>query len=451
MRVSFHGAAGCVTGSKFLVEAQGERVLVDCGLFQGLKNLRERNWQAPPFDARELSAVLLTHAHIDHSGYLPRIVRDGFSGPVYVTQGTRELCEVMLRDAARLQEEDAELANAGGYSKHHPALPLYDAQDAEKALGLMRSVPFDQELAVGGFRARYSYAGHILGAASIELERDGLRALFSGDLGRYEDLLMFPPKAPAAPDWVVLESTYGDRLHPALDPLAELEEAITPTLAAGGVVLIASFAVGRAQTLLYALHQLFEQRRLPRVPVHLDSPMAREATQIFKNNPDLHRLDAAGAREVAALALYARSPADSKAINREDGPRIVISASGMLSGGRVLHHLKVYGPNPQNLILLPGYQAPGTRGAELAAGAKEVKVHGRWLPILAKVRQLQLLSAHADQAELLKWLGSAQRPPRGVILTHGEPAAADALRRRIADGFAGTVRVAELGETIELS
>ncbi len=451
MRVTFHGAAGCVTGSKYLVEAGGERLLVDCGLFQGLKNLRERNWKPLPFEAAGVSAVLLTHAHVDHSGYLPRLVREGFSGPVYATPSTRALCEVLLPDAARLQEEDAELANREGFSKHHPALPLYDTQDAQKALALMRPVDFARTFDVAGFRARFTYAGHILGAASVELERNGLRVLFSGDLGRSEDLLMYPPQKPGAPDWVVLESTYGDRLHPELDPLEELAAAIEPTLKAGGVVLIASFAVGRAQTLLYALHQLFEQRRLPRVPVHVDSPMATEATAIFKNHPEQHRLDARQAREVCALARYARSAADSKAINREEGPRIILSASGMLSGGRVLHHLKVYGPHGRNLILLPGFQAPGTRGADLVAGAREVRVHGRWLPVLAQVKQLQLFSAHADQGELLAWLAGAERAPRGVILTHGEPAAADALRRRIAPDFAGSVHVAELGETIELS
>lgn len=451
MQVTFHGAAGCVTGSKYLVEGGGERVLVDCGLFQGLKNLRERNWKDPAFDPRSLGAVLLTHAHIDHSGYLPRLVRLGFDGPVYATHGTRELCEVMLPDAARLQEEDAELANREGFSKHHPALPLYDGEDAAKALALMRDAAFDQELGVGGFRARFSYAGHILGAASIELEQGGTRVLFSGDLGRSDDFLMYPPKPPRSPDWIVMESTYGDRQHPDVDALGELADAIGPTLEGGGVVLVASFAVGRAQTLLYALQRLFEQRRLPRVPVHIDSPMAREATKIFKDNPALHRLDGEQARAVCAVASYARTPAESKAINQAAGPRIVISASGMLTGGRVLHHLKVYGPHERNLIVLPGFQAPGTRGADLVSGARELRVHGRWLPILATVRQLQLFSAHADQAELLAWLAAAERPPRGVFLSHGEPAAADALRRRIAADFEGVVHVAELGETIELA
>ena len=450
MRVTFHGAAGCVTGSKFLVEAGGERVLVDCGLFQGLKNLRTRNWRALPFDPRDLSAVLLTHAHIDHSGYLPRIAREGYSGPVYATRGTRELCNVLLPDAARLQEEDAELANREGFSKHHPAEPLYDSADAEKALSLFRPVEFDREITVAGFRARFSYAGHILGAASVELEHDGVRVLFSGDLGRSDDALMYPPKPPRSPDFIVMESTYGDRLHPQVDAFEDLAATLAPTLDRGGVVLIASFAVGRAQTLLYALHQLFERGRLPRVPVHIDSPMARAATKIFKDNSELHRLDADEAREVCAIANYARTPAESKAINQESGARIVISASGMLTGGRVLHHLKVYGPHAENLIVLPGFQAPGTRGAALASGATEVKVHGRWLPIGARVHQLDAFSAHAAQRELLGCLAAAERPPRGVILVHGEAAAADALRLRIAADFAGEVHVAELGEAVEL-
>ena len=450
MRITFHGAAGCVTGSRFLVQSGATRLLIDCGLFQGYKVLRERNWSLSPFDPRGLDAVLLTHAHVDHSGYLPALVRDGFRGPIHATAATCDLAAILLPDSGRIHEEDARYANARGFSKHEPAEPLYTERDARACLGSFRSVELHREITVGPFRARYQDAGHILGAASIELEADGVRVLFSGDLGRDDDLLRPPPEPPGDPDWVVMEATYGDRLHPAVDPLEALAEPIGRALARGGSVLIPAFAVGRTQAILYALHELFARGGLPRVPVHVDSPMAREVTGLYREHAGGHRLSEVEAERMVAVARYATSVADSKAIDRAEAPQIVISASGMLSGGRVLHHLKVFGPEPRNLILLPGFQAPGTRGAALAAGAREVKVHGRYLPVEAEVIQLGLFSAHADQAGLLAWLGRCARPPRGVLLVHGEPPALEALRVRVAEDLGYPVRVADHGASVEL-
>lgn len=451
MRLTFHGAAGCVTGSRFLLEGAAARVLVDCGLFQGFKVLRERNWARTPFDPASLDAVVLTHAHVDHSGFLPALVRDGFRGDVITTHATRDLCAILLPDSGRIQEEDARRANAEGYSKHRPALPLYTEQDAHAALERFRCVGLGEAIDAGGLTARFRDAGHILGAASVELEGEGTRVLFSGDLGRDDDLLMTAPAPPGSPDWVVLESTYGDRLHGDADPLRAIADPIRRALERGGVVLVPAFAVGRTQAMLYALHELFERGELPRVPVHVDSPMAGSVTELYRAHLAEHRLDADSCAAVCDVASYARTVDESKAIDRASGPRIVVSASGMLTGGRVLHHLRVFGPHPRNLILVPGFAAPGTRAADLAAGAERVKVHGRWLDVRAEVVQLSNLSAHADQAGLLAWLGRCERPPRGVFLVHGEPAALEALRVRVRDDLRLPVRVADHRDQVDLA
>jgi len=451
MRVTFAGAAGCVTGSRFLVQSGGARLLVDCGLFQGYKVLRERNWRRPPFDPASLDAVLLTHAHIDHSGYLPALVRDGFRGPIFATSATRDLCSILLPDSAHIQEEDARYANRYGFSKHTPALPLYTVEDAQKVRGRFRPVERGGEVDVGELSARFSEAGHILGASSIAIGDGTTKVLFSGDLGRENDLLMRPPAAPQDADWIVMESTYGDRTHLRVDPLEAIADPLRRCIERGGVALVPAFAVGRIQALFYALYQLFESGRLPRVPLHADSPMAREVTALFREHTDEHALSSDLCHRVCTLASFARSVEESKELDRSGGPRIIVSASGMLTGGRVLHHLKVFAPHEKNMILLPGFQAPGTRGAALADGAEEVKVHGSQVPVRAEVVQLSILSAHADQAELLGWLGSARRPPRGVFLVHGEPAALDTLRRRVAADLGLPVRVADHAQTVELS
>jgi metallo-beta-lactamase family protein len=451
VKLSFLGAAGTVTGSKYLLEASGTRILVDCGLYQGVKQLRLRNWAEPPVQPASVDAVLLTHAHLDHSGYLPAFVRDGFRGPVFCSEPTRDLCGILLPDAAYLQEEDAAYANRKGFSKHHPALPLYTKGDAAAAITRLMPIGFDAWREIGPFRFRLQTAGHILGAASIAVEHGGRRLLFSGDLGRADDLLMRPPAAPGDPDWIVVESTYGDRLHPRVDPFETLASIVTRTSSRGGILLIPCFAVGRAQTLLYCLHEIFRRQLAREVPVYVNSPMATDVTQLFLRFAAQHRLGASLAASVCDLARYVRSQEESRALVARDSPCVVLSASGMASGGRVLHHLRALAPDPRHTLLFPGFQAPGTRGDAICRGAQQVKIHGAWVPIGAEVIQLDVFSAHADQAGLLAWLRSCGRPPRQVFVTHGEPAPADALRQRVKDEIGCPAHVPEHRESIDLA
>jgi metallo-beta-lactamase family protein len=451
LKLTFLGAAGTVTGSKYLLEAGSDRILVDCGVYQGVKQLRLRNWKPLPIEPNSLDAVILSHAHIDHSGFLPALVRDGFAGPAYATPSTRELCQILLPDAGHLQEEDARYANRKGFSKHHPALALYGEEDAENALSSLAAISFDEWREVGSFRFRFRPAGHILGAASVEVEHAGQRVLFSGDLGRSDDLLMNPPAPPGDPDWVVIESTYGDRLHPKADPFSALATVLTRTLDRGGVLLVPSFAVGRAQTLLYCFHEIFERGLAKRVPVYVDSPMATDVTAIFRRSCDFHRLSDPVCETVCDVARYTRSPEESKQLTARSDQAVVISASGMASGGRVLHHLKARGPDKRHTILFAGFQAPGTRGDALVRGAKSVKIHGRQIPIDAEVVQLDIFSAHADQKGLLGWLGECAKAPRRVFVTHGEPVPADTLRREIQDTLGYPACVPEYLESVELS
>lgn len=451
MELEFLGATGTVTGSRYLLRAGGARVLVDCGLFQGLKHLRLRN--RAPFPAADagFDAVVLTHAHLDHSGYLPLLARNGYAGPVYCTPATAELCGILLPDSGHLQEEEAEYANRRGYSKHHPALPLYTRADAERSLELLRPVPFDVDTPVApGVSLRFSRAGHILGAASARLSAHGRAVLFSGDLGRPSDPVLLPPAPPQAADYLVVESTYGDRRHPTEDPRAALAAVVRRTVARGGVVVIPSFAVGRAQTLLVLLSALRSEGAIPSVPVFLDSPMAADATRILLRYPDEHRLGAAECAAAKDSVTIVRDVEGSKAIDRRRGPMIVISASGMATGGRVLFHLERFAPEPRNTILLVGYQAAGTRGEALQAGARELKMHGGYVPVRAEVVMLEGLSAHADADEIVAWLRRAPAPPRRVFVTHGEPAAADALRGRIEEELRWPASVPRDGEAVRL-
>lgn len=447
MRVTFLGAAGAVTGSKYLLELGSGRVLVDCGLFQGVKRLRERNWQPLPFDPRSLDAVLLTHAHIDHSGYLPVLAREGYRGPVYCTEASRRLLSLVLPDAARLQEEEAEFANRHGFSKHSPARPLYTEADAHAALALLHPVPLHADVAVcAGARASYSRAGHLLGAASIRIEANGESILFSGDLGRMHDPLMRAPDPPAAADWVVIESTYGDRLHSNVDAESELAAPLDRALARGGVVIVPTFAIGRAQLLLHLIARLHGRGAIPDVPVYLNSPMAEDATPLYQEYPDQHRLSTAELAAMSRVAHFVNSVEESKALNTRSGPMIILSASGMASGGRVLHHLKAFAPDARTLILFTGYQAAGTRGAALLGGADAIKIHGEWVTVRAEVMQLHGTSSHGDYRELVAWLAGSPRPPRRVFVTHGEPAAADALRHHLRRALDIDVTVPEQGE-----
>ena len=449
VHIRFLGGTGTVTGSKYLVEHDGQSVLVDCGLFQGYKQLRLRNRDPLPVLPNRIGAVLLTHAHLDHSGYLPLLAREGFSGPVWCTPATRDLAAILLPDSGHIQEADADFANRKGFSKHAVALPLYTEEDALRSLKLLRTAPMHHAFEpVRGWTARFQPAGHILGASSLLLEVGGRRLLFSGDLGRPDDMLMLPPDPAPAADVVVCESTYGDRVHPHEDLLAELAPALQRASARGGTAVVPVFAVGRAQALLHAIAQLKARGDLPHsLPVYLDSPMAIHSTELFARHLGEHRLNAAQCRDMAVAARMARSTEESKAIARQHGPKVILAASGMATGGRVLHHLALYLGDHRNMVLLTGYQAPGTRGATLAAGGPTVRMHGQDVAVRAEVVQLASASAHADANQLMAWLRSMPTPPHRVFVTHGDPGASDALRQRIERELRWHAMVPEHGST----
>jgi metallo-beta-lactamase family protein len=433
MRLGFYGAAGTVTGSKFLIETEHSRLLVDCGLFQGLKELRLLNWEPTPFDPRSIDAVVLTHAHIDHSGYLPRLVKAGFGGPIYCTNPTADLVEILLLDAAKLQEEDAEYANRKGFSKHHPALPLYDARDVQRTLRLLKAVNSRGQTEAAGFAVRFYDAGHILGSSFLGISEpaSGHRFVFSGDLGRYNAPMQADPAPLPDCDTLVLEATYGDRNHPDEPMEDQVARAIMPALAAQGIVLIPAFAVARAQLLLLLIRRLMDAGRLPRVPVHLDSPMATDVTRLYRRYAEPEGLEMERHDLFGPWLTLHRSVEESKRLNGLQGPRIIIASSGMMTGGRVLHHLQRLLPDSRNLVVLAGYQAAGTRGRKLAEGARFVRVHGGDVPVRARLAQIDGLSAHADARDLVRWVGTASTPPRSVFLVHGEPAATAALGGRL--------------------
>jgi len=444
MRLTFMGAAGTVTGSKYLLEHGGRRMLVDCGLFQGLKQLRLRNWERFPVPPEGIDSVVLTHAHIDHSGYLPALAKQGFKGRVFATEATRDLAALMLPDSGHLQEEDAFYANRHGFSRHHPALPLYTEEDARAVLKQFEPRKWGEAFEpIPGVALRFSPAGHILGAASAHAAWDEGSVLFSGDLGRNEDILMRPPDPPPAADYVVIESTYGDRRHEQEEPATLLAETIHRTAARGGIVVIPAFAVGRAQALLYLVANLKRDKRIPDLPVFLNSPMAADATAIYHKHRTEHRLDAGQCERMCHAARIVNSVEESLKLNEMRMPAVIISASGMATGGRVVHHLKAFAPDHRNTILLAGYQAAGTRGAALAGGAREIKIHGNYVPVRAEVVSLGSLSAHADRGELLDWIGRLPRAPKRVFVTHGEPSAADSLRQAIEEKHGWPVTVAE--------
>lgn len=451
-RLSFLGATGTVTGSRYLIETDTHRVLIDCGMFQGYKQLRLRNWAAPPFDPASIDAVVLTHAHLDHSGYLPRLATLGYSGPVYATPSTCELCMILLPDAGHIQEEDAKRADTHGYSKHHPALPLYTETDAMQSLELLRPLAFDQEFEiVPGVSVRLQRAGHLLGAASVLVTTGGHSVLFSGDLGRPHDPIMLPPVPPAAADLMVVESTYGNRRHRQTPPDDELAPIISEVAGRGGVVVIPTFAVGRAQALLLMLGRLRSAGRIPRsLPIFLDSPMAIDATNLYLDHQSEHRLNAADCALIRDTASLVRTRDESRAVMQRHGPMVILAASGMATGGRVLHHLKSFASDARNAIVLSGYQAGGTRGAAIARGDRSVRIHGMEVPIRAAVHQLESASAHADADEVLAWMKSAPRAPERVYITHGEPDAADALRARIEHELGWRAEVPEFRDSVEL-
>jgi metallo-beta-lactamase family protein len=432
LTLAFLGGAGTVTGSKYLLETDGERILVDCGLFQGLKQLRLRNWAPFPVEPHSIGAIVLTHAHLDHSGYLPAIVRDGYAGRIYCSAASEEFCGILLPDSGHIQERDAEFANRHGFSKHKPALPLYTLAHAKNSLARFTSVPFERDSELfSGARIQLRRAGHILGAAIVELDWKGAKVVFSGDLGRYGDPMMVDPSPVRHADYLVVESTYGNRRHDRRDPEDALAEIVARTVRRGGTVVIPAFAVGRAQSLLFHLERLKSAGRLGNVPIFLDSPMAIDASEMLCRHLDDHRLSPEQCKRACAVAHYVRDVEESKALTVNPMPKVIISASGMATGGRVLHHLKRYAPDPSNTILITGFQAAGTRGAAMIGGVESIKIHGEYVPVRAEVENLAMLSAHADADEILRWLGDFERAPRMTFITHGEPTASDALRQRI--------------------
>ncbi len=451
--LQFLGAAGTVTGSKFLLQVGRSKLLIDAGLFQGLKELRLRNWADPPFDPSGLEAVVLSHAHIDHSGFLPRLVRNGFHGRIYCTSGTADLLGVILRDAASLQEEDAERANRQSYSKHNPALPLYTLRDAEKALTFLHPSPYGQPVEVtDGMKVLFRRAGHILGSATMELQlgrNPPLRLVDSGDLGRWDQPILRDPEFVPEADILLLESTYGDRMHPAADPSAELARIGNETAQREGALLIPAFAVGRTQEVIWRLRQLEDQGRIPSLPVYLDSPMAMDVSDIYCRHTEDHDLDMKDPLCCQKQHLT-RTSEESKAINQLKGPVIIIASSGMATGGRILHHLKMRLPDPSTTVLLIGFQAVGTRGRLLQEGARFVRMHGEEVPVRARIETVSGLSAHADQRDILRWLSGFKRPPRQTFTVHGEPRQAEGLARAITENLRWNVRPAVDGETVDL-
>ena len=449
VNITFLGGANTVTGSKYLVRHDGHSLLIDCGLFQGYKQLRLRNWTPLPVAPDAVGAVVLTHAHLDHSGYLPLLVKEGFAGKVFATSGTQALCKILLPDSGHIQEEDAAFANRHGFSKHAPALPLYTRQDALDCLPLIKAVDMGKTFQpIPGWRVTFSPAGHILGAASVLLEVAGRRILFSGDLGRPDDSVMYPPAPPPAADTVLIESTYGDRQHPAENLVDELGVALHKLAARGGVAVVPVFAVGRAQAVLLAIAQLKASGKIPHaLPIFLDSPMAVHTTHLFEGHQREHRLDAKQAHAMTHAATMVNSTDESKALASRHGPMVILSASGMATGGRVLHHLEHHAGNHRNMIILTGYQAPGTRGATLASGEKSVRIHGRDVAVNAEVVQLQSASAHADAGQLLHWLRSMPARPDQVYVVHGDLSASDTLRARIEHDLGWRALVPEHGST----
>ncbi|MEK9777121.1 MAG: MBL fold metallo-hydrolase [Quisquiliibacterium sp.] len=451
MKLTFAGAAGTVTGSRYLLDTGERRILLDCGLFQGYKQLRLRNWARFPVPPRRIDAVVLSHAHLDHSGYLPALVRDGFRGPIYATPATRELCEILLRDSGHLQEEEAAFANRHKFSRHEVAKPLYTVADAERAIKQFREVDFEDEFDLADeIRGSLLPAGHLLGASVVRLRRGNRTLVYSGDVGRPNDTIMRAPVAIESADTLIIESTYGNRVHAPDDGEARIGEVIRQTAARGGTVLIPSFAVGRSQTVMFAIHRLKERGEIPDLPVFLDSPMAIDATEIFRRHRRSHRLTVAQVRGMYQSVRFCRTADESRAIANLHMPSVIISASGMATGGRVLHHLKSIAPDPRNHILFVGFQVGGTRGARLVEGEREVKIHGQWFEVRAQVSNIESYSAHADSNEMLAWLRKFRQVPSQVFICHGEAQASDAFRQRIGKELGWRARVPEHMERVEV-
>lgn len=452
MQLTFMGATKTVTGSKYLLSVGKRKVLIDCGLYQGYKELRLRNWNKLPVDASDIEAVILTHAHIDHSGYLPLLIKNGFKGRVYCTYGTRDLCAILLPDSGYLAEEDAYRANKYGYSKHKPALPLYTKEDGIRALD--QFFPLDFKRAYQLFENLYLEffsAGHIIGSSLVRLQSNGKTLLFSGDLGRPHHPVMKPPAVIATSDYLIIESTYGNRLHDTGSPLDQLANIIQETVANGGSIIIPAFAVGRTQDILYYIYLLKKANRIPNVPVLLDSPMAQDVSDLLSKYSDEYRLTKEECIKVCKVAKYIRTSEESKSIDQYKFPLIIISASGMAEGGRILHHLKLFLPHHRHTILFTGYQDPGTRGDRLIRGESEIKIHGEIIPVRAKIKCMNNMSAHADYQEILVWLRNFKKAPKKVFITHGELESAYSLKNKIEKEFGWPCNIPSYLQTDTLS
>ena len=451
MKVKFIGGAGTVTGSKTLIESNGIRILIDCGLFQGLKPLRELNWNPLPVLPSTIDFVLLTHGHLDHCGWLPRLVNQGFSGKIYCTSPTKDITKLILLDSAKIQEEEAKNANEGKYSKHEIAEPLYTVEEAEKVFPLFREIKINEPIPLDAqIEAVYSNAGHILGACSIALTLENKTLVFSGDIGRDDDVLMYPPTKPKKADYVFLESTYGNRIHPKTDTKLELEMYINNAVDKGGTIIIPSFAVERAQSIMYLLWQLRKEDRIPNIPYIIDTPMGINALNIFSTNQKWHKLSLEECAEMSKMFSLVSDYQETMEVIFDEQPKVVIAASGMVTGGRVLSYLEKYIGLPQTTVIIVGYQAEGTRGRKLLEGAKEIKIHGQYYPVKAKILEIQGLSAHGDQNDLLSWLSELENKPTRVFLVHGENEPLDELRIKVHEKYGFDCKVPLMGQEFEL-
>lgn len=451
VKICFLGAAGTVTGSKYLIKTRTKNILIDCGLFQGIKELRELNWKKLPLDESTVDIVLLTHGHLDHTGYLPRFVKNGFSGSIWATAPTIEITKIILQDSARIQEEDAERANKEGFSKHAHAEPLYSQKDVEAVIPLFMAQSLDKWITIDtNISCRFRYSGHILGATSIELKIGNKSIVFSGDIGREKDLLMYPPEKPEDADIVIIESTYGNRLHPD-DVTDKLETIINSCFSTNGTLIIPSFAVERTQTLMYLLWLLKKEGRIPSIPIYMDSPMGTSVLSIFEHTTSWHKLSAMECREMCSDIHLIRTIQETYKLAASPMTKIIIAGSGMASGGRVLSYFAQYIGNPNATILLAGYQAEGTRGRALLDGADELKLFGKFFPVKAKIELIEGLSAHADQQELINWLSKLSNCPDEIFIVHGEHEAAVGLKKKIKEIYGWNAAIPKINQEFEMS
>lgn len=455
MGITFLGGAGTVTGSKYLLNINGKKILIDCGLFQGIKEHRLLNWQPFLIGAQNLDAVILTHAHLDHTGYLPLLVKQGYRGPIYCSEPTAELTRLILLDSAKIQEEDAERANLGSYSKHKPALPLYVTADSEASFDQFKTLSCNQWVTLfNEIQVRLSNSGHILGSTFVEINASGKIIVFTGDLGRKVPITLKPRVFIERADYLVTESTYGDRNHPSEHPIEILVRLINKTLKGKGTVLIPTFAVGRTQDILHMISIMKLEKRIPDVPVYLDSPMADKATALFDRFSSWHRLSSPDLKRLSATYEHVSSPQHSMTLCRSKEPAIVLAGSGMMTGGRIKEHLVARLPRERNTVAIVGYQAAGTLGRFLKEGAEEVKLFGKYVPVRARIAEISSLSAHADQREILEWISGFKPAPKKVFIVHGEPNASEGLRVRLSDQLgvvAPFIHVSKLGENVELN